>query len=89
MHPDPASPAEELRLMLALLPVRVRADQRVCEFLAAFFAPAEDMVLVPAAPVPPPPPQAGTTALDGPTAEDGGPGAGGTPRCFSSGIYRL
>ena len=48
MRPDPGSEAEELRLLVALLPVRVRADQRVCEFLAAFFAPPEDMVLVPA-----------------------------------------
>ena len=50
MRPDPGSDAEELRLLVALLPVRVRADQRVCEFLAAFFAPPEDMVLVPALP---------------------------------------
>ena len=60
MRPDPASPAEELRLRVALLPVRVRADQRVVEFLAAFFAPPDDMVLVPSVPVVPPP-QAGTT----------------------------
>ena len=72
MRPDPASPAEELRLHVALLPVRVRADQRVCEFLAAFFAPPEDMVLVPAAP--PAPPEAGAAA---PAAEDDVPDADG------------
>ena len=78
VRPDPASPAEELRLMVALLPVRVRADQRVCEFLAAFFAPQEDMVLVPTAPVPPP--EAGATAPERPAAEDDRPDADGVSR---------
>ena len=79
VRPDPASPAEELRLMVALLPVRVRADQRVCEFLAAFFAPQEDMVLVPAAPVPPPEASA-TLAPERPAAEDDRPDADGASR---------
>ena len=82
VRPDPAAPAEELRLRVALLPVRVRADQRVCEFLAAFFAPPDDMVLVPAAPVPPLPPAAGTNDHEArPAAEDDGRDAEGAVPC--------
>ncbi len=80
VRPDPASPAEELRLRVALLPVRVRADQRVCEFLAAFFAPPDDMVLVPAAPVVPPPDARANNHEVRPAAEDNGRDAEGAPR---------
>ena len=81
VRPDPASPAEELRLRVALLPVRVRADQRVCEFLAAFFAPPDDTVLVPSAPAPPPAPAAnGLNNPDRPAAQDDGRDAEGAIR---------
>ena len=46
MRPDPGEPQEELRLLVALLPMHIRLDQLVCQFLGAFFAPPEMTVLV-------------------------------------------
>lgn len=46
VRPDPAEPQEELRLLIALLPMHIRLDQLVCHFLAVFFAPPETTVLV-------------------------------------------
>lgn len=50
MRPEPAAALEELRLLVALLPMRIRLDQLVCQFLAAFFALQETTVLVAAPP---------------------------------------
>ena len=69
VRPDPATAAAELRLLASLLPLRVRADQRVVQFLAAFFAPAESAVLVTA-------PSAGDSDLSD-AAEDDACGAVG------------
>lgn len=51
MRPDPDSNGgEEMRLHVALLPLRVRLDQRVVTFLVSFFGPLPGTAPPPAGP---------------------------------------